>query len=299
MTHLLVGIIAALAIFSAAMYLIGKHVPNMDMPELFVRIKMWWGMIAVFSLATWIHPVISLITLSFLCLFSLREFFSMRTIRKYERNAYTWAYLAIPLQFYWIYTSWYGMFVLFIPLYVFLFIPVIRIFKGGGTVGFLRTVSNIQWGLMLTVFALSHLAYFPKLSEDGSKLVLFVVILTQLNDVVQYFVSKTFGKLKVVPSANPHITWEGLILGVILTTLASFGLAPSLTPMEALDSLLAGILISCSGFFGAIVISVVRRDLLISDENKNIPFKDSFLTRIDSLIYATPLFFHFIRFFYI
>lgn len=222
----------------------------------------------------------------------------IRSTRKADRRLFLWAYLAIPVQFYWIYIGWYGMFIVFIPLYVFLVLPLPRLINKG-TVGFLRSVSSTQWGLMLMVFGLSHLAYFPFATpEYGSKLVLFLVVLTQLNDVVHYLVSLYLGKRKVVPTANPFVTWEGFACAFIVTTATSYFIHPYLTPFDWKFSLFIGVLISLAGFFGSLTVSVLKRDLLIGDDTKFDSLKKSYLSRVDSLTYTSPVMFHVVRYFF-
>ncbi|CAH1220337.1 hypothetical protein PAECIP111892_04811 [Paenibacillus auburnensis] len=262
------------------------------------RIKTWWGMLFIFCLATLFNSVVSLLSLMVLCFFALKEYFSMIRTRKADRRLFLWAYLAIPLQFYWIYIEWYGMFIVFIPVYVFLLLPLPRLLNKG-TLGFLRSVSSTQWGMMLMVFGLSHLAYFQFATpEYGAGLVLFLVVLTQLNDVVHYLASLYFGKRKVVPTANPNLTWEGFICGFVATTAVSYLIYPYLTPLTPLFGLLSGMLISLSGYFGSLTVSVLKRDLLIGDDDKFAALQKSYLSRVDSLAYTSPIFFHVIRYFF-
>ncbi|MNC41908.1 Phosphatidate cytidylyltransferase [compost metagenome] len=190
------------------------------------------------------------------------------------------------------------MFIVFIPVYVFLLLPLPRLLNKG-TLGFLRSVSSTQWGMMLMVFGLSHLAYFQFATpEYGAGLVLFLVVLTQLNDVVHYLASLYFGKRKVVPTANPNLTWEGFICGFVATTAVSYLIYPYLTPLTPLFGLLSGMLISLSGYFGSLTVSVLKRDLLIGDDNKFAALQKSYLSRVDSLAYTSPIFFHVIRYFF-
>ncbi|MNE42466.1 Phosphatidate cytidylyltransferase [compost metagenome] len=190
------------------------------------------------------------------------------------------------------------MFIVFIPVYVFLLLPLPRLLNKG-TLGFLRSVSSTQWGMMLMVFGLSHLAYFQFATpEYGAGLVLFLVVLTQLNDVVHYLTSLYFGKHKVVPTANPNLTWEGFICGFVATTAVSNLIYPYLTPLTPLFGLLSGMLISLSGYFGSLTVSVLKRDLLIGDDDKFAALQKSYLSRVDSLAYTSPIFFHVIRYFF-
>lgn len=255
-------------------------------------------MFAVFCLATLFNPIVSLLSLMFLCFFALKEYFSMMKTRKADRRIFLWAYLVIPVQFYWIFIDWYGMFIVFIPVYVFLLMPLPRII-GKGTLGFLRSVSSTQWGLMLMVFGLSHLAYFQTaIPGYGANLVLFLVLLTQVNDVVQFLVSVYFGKRKIVPSSNPYMTVEGVIGSLIVTTLSAYFLFSYLTPFEPLFGVLSGVLISIAGGLGSLTISVLKRDLLLGEGRKAYDIKESYLSRVDSLAYTSPVFLHVIRYFF-
>lgn len=294
----IVLIFAALLAIQLVYYLVDKYEKSKDYTAIGTRLKTWWGMFFIFCLATLFNPVVSLLSLMALCFFTLKEYFSMIRTRKADRRLFLWAYLSIPVQFYWIYIGWYGMFIVFIPIYVFLFIPLPRLINKG-TVGFLRSVSSTQWGLMLMVFGLSHLAYFQFATpEYGAGLVLFLVVLTQLNDVVHYLASIYFGKRKVVPTANPYLTWEGFTFAFVVTTLVSYFIHPYLTPLGVTFGVISGMLISLSGFFGSLTVSVLKRDLLIGDDNKFQALKKSYLSRVDSLTYTSPVLFHFIRYFF-
>ncbi|WP_152446470.1 phosphatidate cytidylyltransferase [Bacillus sp. THAF10] len=294
----LMVIAAGLSVFTIVYLIVKKNSTSKDFSELGVKVKTWWGMLFVFSVATLFNPLVSLFALMFLCFFSLKEYFSILKTRKVDRQLFLWAYLSIPIQFYWIYIGWYGMFIVFIPVYVFLFLPLPRIL-GKGTVGFLRSVSSTQWGLMLMVFGLSHLAFYQTATpEYGANLVLYLVVLTQLHDVVQYLVSLYIGKKKVIPTSNPNITWEGFLISTFVTTGVSYNLFPYLTPLDELFGILSGLLISVACFGGSLAVSVLKRDLLIGDGEKASVLKKSYLTRVDSLAYSAPIFFHVIRYYF-
>jgi len=294
----LVIILIGLSTASVVLFILQKVQPNKNFHEVRLRSQTWWGMFVIFSLATLFNPVVALVSLMVLSFFALKEYFSMIKTRKADRRLFLWAYLAIPIQFYWIYIGWYGMFIVFIPVYVFLFLPFPRLLRKG-TVGFLHSVSSTQWGLMLMVFGLSHLGYYQFATPVyGAGLVLFLVVLTQINDVVQYLVSIYAGKRKVVPTANPNLTWEGFAGGLIVTTAASMLLYPYLTPLNPTFGFFSGVLISLSGFLGSLTISVLKRDLLIGDDTKAEGAKVGYLSRVDSLTYTSPIFFHVIRYFF-
>ena len=209
-------------------------------------------------------------------------------------------YLVIPVQYYWIYVEWYGMFIIFIPVFCFLLLPV-RILLIGETDRYLRATATLHWGLMTTVYSLSHAAFLlilhPKAHPEvlsGPGLMLFLVVLTQLNDVAQFIWGKSLGRAKIVPSISPKKTWAGFLGGTATTTLLASFLGPLLTPMNPVQSAIAGLIIGVSGFFGDINLSAIKRDLGIKDTGNLLPGHGGILDRVDSLTYTAPLFFHYI-----
>jgi phosphatidate cytidylyltransferase len=119
--------------------------------------------------------------------------------------------------------------------------------------------------------------------------------MTQFNDVLQYVWGKLIGKRPIIPKVSPNKTWEGFLGGVVSTTfIATFVTAPLLTPLSFYYGLIAGLIISVSGFIGDVVISSVKRDLEIKDSGYLIPGHGGILDRFDSLIFTAPLFFHYI-----
>lgn len=274
--------------------------PNKDLNELKLRIQSWWWMIGIVFLALSISLNTALFFFAFLSFLALKEFFSIIPIRYADRRAIFWAYLSIPLQYYWISIEWYGMFIIFIPVYLFLFVPI-RLVLIGETQGFLKSISIIQWATMLSVFSISHIAYLLVLPNQNNLagnigLVLFLLIMTQFNDVSQYVFGKLFGKHKIIPKVSPNKTWEGFLGGILSVTVISGLIAPFLTPLNGYQGFVAGFLISFIGFFGDVVISSVKRDIGIKDTGTLIPGHGGILDRIDSLMYTSPIFFHFLYF---
>jgi phosphatidate cytidylyltransferase len=240
-----------------------------------------------------------LVFLAFVSFLALKEYLSLIPTRRADRRVLFWAYLAIPSQFYWVATGWYGMFIIFIPVYLFLLLPM-RMVLIGETAGFLRAAGSLHWGLMLTVFNLSHMAFLLALPKEinpaggGAGLVLFLMFLTQFNDVAQYVWGKTLGKHKIIPKVSPKKTWEGFLGGIATTTLAAWALAPHLTPLAGWEAPVAGLLIGLAGFVGDVNISALKRDLGIKDSGSLIPGHGGILDRVDSLTFTAPLFFHFL-----
>jgi phosphatidate cytidylyltransferase len=301
--YVLAGIFVLLLVASAAVRWLKYRHPEKDYGELGLRVRSWWVMVAIFSAAMIVSPMVSLFFFGFLSFLALKEYLSLIPTRRADRRVLFWAYAAIPLQYYWVAIGWYGMFIIFIPVYMLFFLPL-RMITVGETSGFLRAIGTLHWGLMITVFNLSHVAFLfalpvsDKLAGSGAGLVLFLIFLTQFNDVAQYVWGKSLGKTKIVPKVSPKKTLEGLVGGVASTCLLAVGLAPILTPLQFPESVLVGLLIGLTGFIGDVIISALKRDLGIKDSGSLLPGHGGILDRIDSLTYTAPFFLHYVRYFH-
>jgi phosphatidate cytidylyltransferase len=279
-----------------------KH-QERDFSELSARVQTWWYITTAFAFALLTTEAISLVFFALISFLALREYLTLIPTRSSDSRVLNWIYLAIPLQYYWVWLEWYGMFIIFIPVYLFLFLPL-RLVLIGETKGFIGAAATMHWGAMITIFSLSHLSYLLVLRhpehapQGGASLVLYVVVLTQLNDVAQYIWGKKTGRHKIVPSVSPNKTWEGFLGGVLTTTILAVLISPFLTPMSLKHALLAGLIISVAGFIGDVTISALKRDLGIKDSGTLLPGHGGVLDRVDSLTYTAPLFFHYVYFLY-
>ena len=262
----IVAIFGLLFVASIIVFFIRRKDEKDEHKELADRVKSWWFMIVVFSLAILMSPLVSVVFFGFISFLAFKEFISIIPLRRADRRVLFWAYLTIPIQYTLVGMEWYGLFIVFIPVWVFFLLPF-RLILSGQTEGFLKSVTAISWGLMITVFAISHAAMlmrFPVTSvAGGTGLIMFMAILNQGNDVAQYVWGKLFGKHKIVPKVSPKKTWEGFIGGVLTTVFGAAILAPFLTPFSFAFSLLAGLMIACAGFIGDVTFSALKRDLKI------------------------------------
>jgi len=293
------GILAILVVASLIIRVLRWLRPAANYAELTMRVQSWWVMFFIFTLAMVVSPMVSIVFFGIVSFLALKEYLSLIPTRRADRRVLFWVYLTIPIQYYWVANAWYGMFIIFIPVYTFLLIPM-RMVLTGETQNFLRSVGTLHWGVMLMVFSLSHLAYLLALPPEGNPaagaagLVLYLVFLTQFNDVAQYVWGKMLGRHKIVPSVSPNKTVEGFAGGVATTTLLGWLLASWLTPLSNTEGLIAGLLIGLAGFVGDVNISALKRDLGVKDSGQLIPGHGGILDRVDSLTYTAPIFFHYL-----
>jgi phosphatidate cytidylyltransferase len=289
-------IVMLLAIATALIYL------KYPAQELKARIHSWWFIVAVFILGVMLNTTAAMFFFGLLSYLALKEYFTMIPTRRTDRRVLFYAYLSILPQYWLASIEWYGMFIIWIPVFLFLLLPFRQILTGE-TKGFLENTARVQWGLMMFVFGLSHLAFMVTLSPvaghtvGGRELVLYLILLTELNDILQYLWGKSLGRRKIVPKVSPNKTVEGF-LGAFVSIIILAWVFSFLTPFLWYEALIAGVIISGGGFVGDVVISMVKRDIGVKDSGSLIPGHGGILDRVDSLTYTAPLFFHYVYYLY-
>ncbi|MDH1009174.1 phosphatidate cytidylyltransferase [Pseudomonas nicosulfuronedens] len=274
--------------------------PHAVIDNLNARINAWWVMVAVigcaFALGYW-AVILLFYGVSF---YALREFLTLMPTRRSDYPALVAAfYFVLPMQYLLIGIGWYGLFSIFIPVYVFLLLPILASL-GGDSKHFLERASKVQWALMLAVFCISYVPALLTLEIAGYEgrnllLIAFLVIVVQLSDVLQYVCGKLMGKRKIAPNLSPSKTLEGFIGGVALATLIG-GALWWITPFTLWQALLIALMINILGFFGGLVMSAIKRDRGVKDWGHMIEGHGGMLDRLDSVCFAAPVFFHFVRY---
>jgi len=291
-------LILGILVFSTLLFFIwGKMKPQANLTELKLRTKSWWGMAIVFILAAVINPLISYFAFGLLSFMALRELATIsKNVRDADRRVLIWCYIAIPIQYVLAYNGLFNLFVIFIPIVMFIWIPFMLVMRGETTeIG--RSMSVLPTQLMLTVFSLSHLAFLLSLPEiagfnaGGRGLLLFIVFITEINDVFQFTWGKLLGRHKIIPKISPNKTWEGFIGGILTTTIIGYFLR-FLTPFSEIEALVVSFIVACAGFVGDVVVSAVKRDIGLKDTGTLIPGHGGILDRIDSLSITAVVFFH-------
>jgi len=290
-------VVFGLLVFFSTVFAVWKKLkPQANLKELIDRTNSWWKMVILFVLCIFINKTIAIVGIAFLSFVALREMLSTLDFRTADRRSMFWCYLIIPVQFYTVYISYYRLFIVLIPVIMFMLLPL-RNLLTGETEGITKSNATMQWSLMLTVFSLSHLGYLLVLptpegfTAGNEAYILYVLFLTQFNDVLQFIWGKFLGKKKIIPKISPNKTWAGFLGGLICTTLLGYAFR-FLTPFTVPQSLIAGALIAFSGFVGDLNISAIKRDLGIKDMGNTIPGHGGLMDRLDSLSFTAMVFFH-------
>ena len=277
--------------------------PHTVIDNLNARVNAWWVMIGVIGLSFACGKGGVMVLFYLISFYALREFMSLAYTRRGDHAAIAVAfYIALPVQYFLIWIEWYGLYSIFIPVYAFLILPILAA-VGGDTKRFLERTSKVQWGLMISVFCISHVPALLTLNIPGFEdrnllLIAFLVIVVQGSDVLQYVWGKLLGKRKVAPELSPSKTWEGLLGGVASAT-ALGALLSWATPFTPWQAALMSLTICVMGLFGGLVMSAIKRDRGVKDWGTMIEGHGGMLDRLDSVIFAAPIYFHALRYWWV
>ncbi|NLR99736.1 phosphatidate cytidylyltransferase [Rhizobium sp. P38BS-XIX] len=302
--HLVLGIFGVLIVASIVGYVLQQRLSpdgsNAAIENLNARIKAWWVMVVLIGIA-FIAGRAGVILLFAFCSFAaLREFVTLINTKRADHWAVAAAFfVALPVQYYLLWAEEYGIYSIFIPVYAFLFMPIIAVLRGD-TERFLVRIAEVQWALMICVFCASHVPALLTLHIPGYEgrnvlLIAFLVIVVQLSDVLQYVWGKLFGKTKIAPRLSPSKTVEGFVGGVISASLIGATLW-WVTPFTPLQAGLLAFVITIMGFFGGLVMSAIKRDRGVKDWGHLIEGHGGLIDRLDSVVFSAPIFFHLVRF---
>lgn len=299
----IVGVIAILTVATIVGQTLERKATSPEgrttIQNLNARTRSWWVMAIIFGGALWIGPTATVILFAGLSFMALREFWTLAPSRASDHRAlFLSFFVVLPIHYVVLGTGWYGLFAVFIPVYAFLILPAISTLAGE-VKDFLARSAKVQWGLMLCVYMLSHAPALTMLdvTTDPALLVLYLVVVVQLSDVAQYVFGKLIGRTRFSPNVSPSKTVEGL-LGGWATAIVVGVLLHGLTPFSPLQAAGMSLAIVVAGFFGGFVLSAVKRDLGAKDWGYVIEGHGGVLDRVDSIVFAAPIFFHLTRYWF-
>jgi phosphatidate cytidylyltransferase len=271
--------------------------------EIALRYATWVGMAALTVGALALGRVAWIALVALLALLAFREY--ARAVGLWRDRAFLGVVyvfiLLIHVTVWWPYPNasggpgWYGLFMA-MPIYGILFILAVPIVRGRHE-GMLQQSCLAILGLLYFGWLLAHLAFLVDL-PGGVGLVLFVGFLVAIHDVAAFVSGKALGRHKLRPTLSPGKTWEGTLGAFAVVMAAAFALrwlAPAYPPVHLA---IVAALLAVGATMGDLALSVIKRDLGIKDWSHLIPGHGGILDRLNSLLFAAPIFFHYTRYFF-
>lgn len=252
-----------------------------------IRIKSWVYIIAVFAVML-LHPLSMSVIVTLLSLYALKEYFTMNPVQSSVMSFLVYI-VAVPV-FLSLYTNNYCLFVLSVIAHILLLLLVNSFFIREKHLNM-----KLVTGIIFCVFSIGHLSFIRNLDDpqhqiDGIRVIFFLVLLTELNDIFQYLTGKTLGRRKITPRISPNKTVEGFLGGIVLTTLMANATGLFLLPLKSfMVYTIIGIVIAVLGFCGDVAMSLIKRKAGVKDTGNLIPGHGGLLDRLDSLLFVLPI----------
>ena len=264
-----------------------------------------WIMIGVFWVGWTLGETFATVLFGLVAFFALREFITLSPTRQGDHRSLVLAFFVVlPLQFALVINQRFDLVTVFIPVYVFLAIPVVSALANDPE-RFLERNAKLQWGIMVCVYGMSHvpallLLKFPNFQGKNAFLVFFLVFVVQSCMVVQHLVSRRLKRPPSAPRVSKSFNWTSWLIAVIVASLVG-GLMAGLTPFKPGQAVAMAFIACVSGSMGHLVMKALKRDRGITNwgaEGRSITGASGLLDRVDALCFAAPIFFHSVRWYF-
>ncbi len=260
-----------------------------------------WVMALVFWVGWVLGEGVAIVLFGLVSFFILREFISLSPTRRGDHRSLVLAFFVVlPLQYALVWTERFNLFTVFIPVYVFLAIPVVSAL-GNDPQRFLERNAKLQWGIMVCVYGMSHvpallLLNFPRFAGKTAFLVFFLVLVVQTCMLVQHLAARRPHR-PVAPAISGSFHWRSWALGLAAGGLLGAALA-GLTPFKPLPAMAMALVACAAGSFGHLVMKAIKRDRGVThwgSASRSVTGASGLLDRVDALCFAAPVFFHSVR----
>ena len=127
-------------------------------------------------------------------------------------------------------------------------------------------------------------------------IILGCFILIWVNDSFAYIVGKKFGKQKLFYSISPHKTVEGFLGGLLFCCISASIVSRYVDDSISTSNWLTmAIIVSVFGTLGDLIESKFKRESNVKDSGKIMPGHGGILDRLDSIIFASPYIYLFLK----
>ena len=260
-----------------------------------------WMMMLVFWVGWAMGEGFAIVLFGLVSFFVLREFISLSPTRRGDHRSLVLAFfIVLPLQYALVWTERFNLFTVFIPVYVFLLIPVVSAL-GNDPQRFLERNAKLQWGIMVCVYGMSHvpallLLNFPGFAGKTAFLVFFLVLVVQTCMLVQHLAARGLRK-PAAPAISNSFHWRSWAMGLAAGGVLGAALS-GFTPFKPLPALAMALVACVAGSLGHLVMKAIKRDRGVTHwglGGRSVTGASGLLDRVDALCFAAPVFFHSVR----
>ncbi len=264
-----------------------------------------WFMVIVFWIGWLSGDAGAIVLFALVSFFALREFMTLSPTRRGDHRSLVLAFFVIlPLQYTLVGMRQFDLFTVFIPVYVFLAIPVVSALANDPQ-RFLERNARLQWGIMVCIYGMSHvpallLLDFPNYRDRGAFLVFFLVLVVQTCMLVQHVAARRLQRPPIAPAISNSFNWISWGIGVGMASLLG-GLLAGITPFKPGQAFAMAFVACVAGSLGHLVMKANKRDRGIPNwgsQGEGVTGAGGLLNRVDALCFSAPVFFHSVRWFF-
>ena len=264
-----------------------------------------WFMVVVFWIGWVLGESVATALFGLVAFFALREFITLSPTRRGDHRSLVLAFFVVlPLQFWLVASKHFDLFTVFIPVYVFLALPVVSALADDPQ-RFLERNAKLQWGIMVCVYGMSHvpallLLDFPDYQGKSAFLVFFLVFVVQTSTMVQHMVGLKLKRPPSAPNVSKSFNWPSWGIGIAAACLLGVILT-GITPFKPGQALALAFLAAVSGSLGHLVMKALKRDRGVTSwgfQGLSTTGAGGLLDRVDALCFAAPIFFHSARWYF-
>ncbi len=271
-------------------------------------LKTSWLMALVFWLGWVSGNGVALLLFGFVSFFALREFMTLSPTRRGDHRGLILAFFVVlPMQYWLIGNTYFKLFTVFIPVYVFLAIPVVSALADDPQ-RFLERNAKLQWGIMVCIYGMSHvpallLLDFPNYNNKNAFLIFFLVLVVQICMLAQHLASRKLRRPAFVPHISQSFNWPSWWIGILMGSVLG-GLLAGITPFLPGQAFAMAFIACVAGSLGHLVMKALKRDRGIpiwreaQGTTVGVTGAGGLLDRVDALCFAAPVFFHSVQWYF-
>jgi phosphatidate cytidylyltransferase len=263
-----------------------------------------WIGAGLFWVAWALGGVVATLLFAVVSFLAFREFITLSHTRRADHRSLLLAFFVVlPAQFVLVGNRNFDLFSVFIPVYVFLAIPVVSAF-GNDPQRFLERTAKIQWGIMVCVYGMSHapallLLNLPKYSDRGAFLVFYLVIVVAVAQLVQELSTRFLRRRPAARAISRSFSWRAWWAGALAAAVVGAALYWA-TPFKPIPALVMGFIAGGCGTLGEFVMKALKRDAGVRNwgGKASVTGAVGLLDRVAPLCFAAPVFFHAVRWYF-
>ncbi len=268
-------------------------------------IRTSWFMMLIFWISWVTGDWVALTLFGLVSFFALREFLTLSPTRRGDHRSLVLAFFGVlPAQYWLVGSGHFDMFTVFIPVYVFLALPLASALANDPT-RFLERNAKLQWGIMVCIYGMSHvpallLLKFPGYDNRNAFMVFFLVLVVQICMVTQHFAARKFPHPPIAPAISQSFNWRSWLIGISVASVCG-GLLFFITPWVPGTAFAFSFIACAAGSMGHFVMKALKRDRGIPNwgpEGQGVTGAGGLLDQVDALCFAAPVFFHSARWYF-